>query len=746
MASTKSRSIRVSGLGIYNEDFHDTSSTSGYDIDEIDHEQYHRIVLPEEEPPPTLKVESMSQLLITLLQLLFYVTKLAIHHGTVLVRDTLTSLISFVYPPSLETRQQHYIQKHQVHSLSQHWQAVDWLPAYVCEIKLLSLLKQIGHTGDKERTPSASPADFPVKTAVRLQLDPHGRPFVAADIEGISCTLLLDTGASVSVLTQRFFDRLPSKHTLQRFTDIPAIYDHQGNPIPITAGVMCQVTIGHKSLLLPFIVSPKSSSNLIGTNALVGRKLALTHHGHQAELIVGEMAADCRPTLQLAQQSALYAVNDTVLPGDATRTVDVSPFLFPANAEIKNCYLQLMPLDYEEGFVLKTTHAKLKNDGTLQLRLHNNSIIDRDIPRCSIVGFAKYDESYKPPTKPARKEKATPPPPADHLTPTVISDEGNSTGVHQTPAAATESDTTTTIPPAVPTAASLDNTPSLSTPSHQVAEVAPSPPTADSNGTLLEAACHCQLEATTLILRCNGFGDSCLPYLSYIGHHRSPLPSGRAFRFRRGEKQIILLYGETQKDLDKALDACPDGPQVAYITNLDEKTNTGSRTRVRVTGSCSQHPFPYQSQPAFISLVMSDQANSHQFMLARLDKHLTIKLGDLFSEVYWSPEIPEQVHVILHAPDILSMKTGLLHNIVGALVMPLSSRLKIMEVYSAPPTYQNVNFNNIIYKVARLHKATLQSRNPLRESKVYTTSMVPLKQCVCPFCLPEQDKRAYQIE
>ena len=644
------------------------------------------------------------------------------------LKSLIGALRQLIWPPEMYTSESPFMKEHRLQELKSKWNSVKTLPTYICQADVLPLMKEIGHRSDAEIETGRNPSDFPTKTYVMLELDPHGRPFVRFLIETIMSDWLVDTGASLSIMTKALFDSLPQKDSLPRIGSHPKVFDHQSNPIPIIASVLCRATFGDKTLLLPFLVSSTSSTNVLGMSALVGRSLMLSHRGHEAFLIIGECRATERPSLTMSKRSPLFVARDIIIPGEATRRIQVSPFVYPSSVTIEDHYVKVEYLTELDGLKGITTHAKLDENGLMGLRMHNDSLIERHLPQCSIIGTAEYDPNYIPPNTPKLKCPIAPLPKVDK---TPLS------GDDQIP----QRKTSCAQNPSKPESESTQGDPHG--PTHVPAKVheIPTPDPPQPRGT---SPCFCNIEQDTVIIRGNKYGDCCIPHLNYVGYNRSPLPSGQAFRFQRGRKTIIIIYGETEQDLRQALDLCPDNPKVAYIVNNDPTKELGDRRALKLSGDCQAHPFPYGLRPDYVSASLTDAKEaSHSKMTHQLRNRVVLNIAQFYAELYWDQANLKQAHLIVHVPSILVMQKPLLHNFIAALFMPFISSMRILEPYVAPPSFKYQTFLTILSNLAKMYRLSIQVRSPNAEHMTYPACSDPIKSCTCDVCMKIRDQQTY---
>ncbi len=408
MDKTKQQSeTMVPGIGIYQ---HNSShGEDDYEVIEpssICESSLQRVNLPQQQKMPSLDTQTFNSIIQSLFWLIYVGLGIAYKYVVWTFRDKLTAMWRWIVPPTLEDIQNAYVVAAQRDNLKRKWSSISELPSYVCQLEMLPLLQEIGHQSEREMQSKCRPPEAcPAKTLVRLRLDNYGRPFMLANVEEIPTSFLIDTGASLSILSRQSFDALPNRDSLPRIRDIPKVFDHQMKQLDIPFGVVCNVTIDGKTLILPFLVSNLSSSNVIGTDALIGRCIHLTHSGTDAYLVLAEAPAGERPKVQLNGKIALYVSKDVVIPGESHRRIPVTPFIYPAQTAIRTDYMLLNYVDTLEGLEGLTTSARLDKDGYMNLRVRNRSILDFEIPKCSILAFGEYNEPYHMPKRKKGKDK-----------------------------------------------------------------------------------------------------------------------------------------------------------------------------------------------------------------------------------------------------------------------------------------------------------------------------------------------------
>ncbi len=751
-------------------------------------EPWHRVYLPPPKVLPPVDGHNLGTLVVSLAHFLRVAIAIGYNYFTSNVVKFFLLILRWFVPPTLATVQQRYVNEVHAASLARKWAATDTLPSYVSQLNLLHVLRSIGHTGIKESDGILrTPEECATTSLVRLQLDAHGRPFVRAEVEGVDTSFLVDTGASVSVLTFDSYNSLPNKSSLPRIQHVPAVYDHQHNKLNANFGVLCHVILDGKTIIIPFIVSHHSSSNILGTDTLVGRCLSLAHHGTEAFLIVGEIPVHERPKVKLADRSALYVVHDAIVPGEGYKRITVTPFVFPAKTDIPSHYFSITYVDTLDGVDGLTTHAKLDEHGCMTLRVRNRSIIDWDIPKCSILAFGQCDPSYRPPKRDKRHrervhdsskddqphspslagriELTQPSSPSNDVDNSLPHGSSHADGSHSRPKGASRVDADRSGQ-GMPSPTSADaRSPEISTTGGDPGK--PAPPTLDAQGSpshMTEAlhprsacqelmadatpyTCFCQLpsDCINIIIRGNKFGDTISPYLSYVGYTREPRVSGRFFSFRRGARKVYVLYGATVADREAAIATIPDDGTTAYVVNMDEDMPTGSKLRVRLDGSCKLHPFPYNAKPTIISLAITDVENTHRIMLNEFKLQTILHLANIFTEVYYDPQIPKQLHMVIHVPEIITLQAQLLQNYLAAMIVPFAPRLQVVEPYTGTINYRFSNFIFNLNKIAELLKVQMQSRNPKQELTSVPTGMAGIKKCACSACMADVDKRLYHV-
>ncbi len=698
--------------------------------------QLLRVNLPRERKLPQLENDNIHTFIRSLLFFLYIGLGIVYNYALSNVRKHITQVWNWVLPPSIGELQSAYIRDMRIQEIKQTWDKVNGLPSYVEEISALNILKMIGHTDkNEEDTKYRSPAECNNKTFIKLQLDKNGRPFVTADVETVPLNFLVDTGAAVSVITHKDYNSLPNKDSIPRIAPdkCPTVLDHQGNALKTPFGVLCNVAMEDKSLILPFLVSTHSTSNILGANALVGRCLSLTHSGNKAFLIVAESSIEDRPKVILNGKVPLFVTKDTVIPGESKMNVEVTPFIYPSKAEIRNEYMEIQFVDTLEGIKGLTHHAKLKDNGCLQLKIKNQSLIDQDIHMCSILAFATYDPDYNPKrlqNPPTAKNKAS----ANDLPQSPKDDATECENKHDTmisrTRAAQEPEVVMPLENVAPlTLDEIDSASAMST-----KETISGP-----------YNCFCTLpkECNTIVIRGNTYADVISPHLSYVGYTRESLISGRPFSFHRGPRKIIILFAKNSSDKEKAMVQIPNEPTVAYVTNRDTLAETGKRKRLFLDGSCKLHPFPHSSTPKFITVAITDMANTHQLMFEKFSQRIIVQLANIYSEIYYDDLIPDSVHMVCHVPDVITLQSALLHNYLMALLFPLSARLKVIEPLVSNPSFRFTHFLALLAKSADLLQVTLQSRDPKQELRTYPTGLNCIKKCTCCSCMAYVDKQLY---
>ena len=725
---------------MYKQDQRDAYST--IDPDEYEHESQasedwvsdnmSRVMLPRKtENIPQLENVSIATVISYLLQLIWFLF-LSSSKG---IGKRATSALKWIFdhlvPKSLSQRQNSMLKIEHLNKLRQKWRHVSKLPAFAAQQESLELLQEIGHDSTEEHNNFLHPDQASVKTVVRLMLDQRNRPHIQCTLENVPVSFLVDTGASLSILSYDTYLKIPNHNSLPRTYETPKLYDHQRHEIKVMFGVMCRATFGDKTLLIPLLVSPASKSNVLGVDVLIGRSLVLTHRGTDAYLIVGECTAEKRPVMKLSDGMPMYILEDSVVPSESVRSITVTPCVYPMFVDIPESYLEITYISPSEGFEGRTKFIKLDDEGKAKLKVCNASLIDLVLLANQVIGTAKFAPDYSPPFAKRLKHKPSK---------TSISTSGEPETKLEGSASPPNLENDISFKQEKIEQVFVDQT----SPSETPASASIKKELTQNHPVVEKVDCFCSIPQDTIVIRGNRYGDTNCPYLTAGSYTRTPLASGVIEKFKLGNKQICIIYGSTKKDIKTALDNVPQGNNVAIITNKDCFDVDQNRRLVALTGNCKQHPFLYHLEPTFISFNRTVRGK-HTKMVHQLCDRIWFEVLNIKVEMYYGPLAPKQVHYVLHIPDILMMKEDWIHNLVGALVKPFSTTVRILEPYLFPDSnnHQTTMFNGILQKVTKLHGITLQGRMPHME-KTYSASEDYIKNCACDYCVKARDQETYK--
>ncbi len=676
-----------------------------------------RIVLPSKPDPrpPQLESSTPSTIAMYLLSLLWFLFGSSVRSFLNTVRDILNWANTTLVPKTLAQQQRSYIQREHMGRLRKKWEKLSQLPTFAVQDETINLLQEVNHDSSKEVAGFLEPDKAPVKTVVKLLLDQRNRPHVQFLLENQPVTSLVDTGASLSVLSYSQFKALKNHESFMRSYDTPKLYDHQQNLIPIKFSVTLRATFDDKTILLSLLVSPSSKTNILGMDCLIGRSIILSHRGTDAYLIIGECTADKRPVMKLPNKMALYIMNDVVVPAESVKTVTVTPCVYPTHVEIPDSELQINYITHSEGLEGKTKMVKLDESGRAKLKICNRSLVDMPLFANTVIGTGSFL---------GEKEGS----PAKKLKPTKAKSEVR---VKEKP---------TPDPPKKP--ASVQQVSAESTLELEKPTQATSPEKMEGPK-ITEVNCFCSIPESVLIIKSNRMGDTICPFISAGSYIRGPLISGVSERFNLGKKKIIVIFSSTKKDFITALENTPKGNEVAYIANKDESQDTLGRKQIKLLGKCTEHPFLYSARPDFISFCKTIKGK-HLQMIHDLQERIVFDVLNVKIEMYHDPRNPKQIHYVLHIPDVFVLKEQYIENVVASLVRPFFDSVRILEPYLFPDgnSLRSTIFNGTLSKVAKLNGITLQGRLPSLE-KTYPAYDLNIKNCTCDYCVKCRDKLTY---
>ncbi len=639
-----------------------------------------------------------------------------------MVREMFKKLFLWVFeallPKTLAQKQNSSIQREHLSRLKKKWNRVEALPTYSAQEESMTMLQEIQHDASKEQDNALHPQDAPVKTIVKLLLDQRNRPHVQFMLEGTPVSFLVDTGASLSVLSYSSYLAIPHHESLVRSYVVPKLYDHQQHEIKIMFSVVVKATVHDKTLLFSLLVSSASRSNVLGMDILLGRSLVLTHRGTDAYLIVGECTAEKRPVMKLPDKMPLYVLEDLVVPAESQRTVTVTPCVYPMYVDIPDSYLEIEYVSPAEGFEGRTKHFKLNEEGKAKLKVCNRSLVDLFLHANSVIGTGTILPDFVP--LPAKKVKGR------QTKSEIVVKNKEILDLEPKPASIQELTNETKAD---------ENSKTIQPPKQE-------DPKVDPHG-MRKVDCFCSLPNSVIIIKGNRYGDTNCPFICAGSYIRDVLTSGAPEKFRLGKKQIVVIYSTTKKDFLAALQNSSEGTDAIYIANKDENQDTCGIEKVELTGKCEDHPFFYNAKPSFISFCRT-QHGKHLKMIHDLPERIVFEVLNMKVEMYYSNENSKQIHFVLHIPDVLVLKSHWLHNIVAALVKPFSTTVRILEPYLFPDqnSYRSTMFNGILQKVATLHGITIQGRMPHME-KTFDANPGNIKNCTCDYCIKCRDKLTY---
>ncbi len=700
----------VPGIGMYRQDQRDNSIA---DPNEYNHEtqsadewwndNMSRITLPQKESKiPKLTGTTMVEIVWYICRLIGLLANISYNNVWEKILGGIEMTASLLLPKSSKHKYDQILQQEHLHRIKERWKSLDPLPTFGAQAETINMLQAICHDSSLEEDHFLSPEDTSTKTVVKLLMDKRNRPHVQCTIEeSVPALFLVDSGAALSILSYDTYCKIPHRDSLPRTYDVPTIFDHQHNKIPVKFCVTVRVLFGDKTLLLPLLVSPASKSNVIGMDSLVGRSIVFSVRGAEAVIIIGESLTEKKTiVMQIPDNSPLYVLEDTIVPAESIRTVHVSPCIFPMQVDIPDTFMRLTYMSPMEGFEGRTTHIQLDDEGKAKIRICNRSLVDMFLTANQVIATGKYDEDYipLPRTKKLKRTKLT-----------------------------------------------SDQKPELIQPSPEIegiAEVA-GIDQGEAKSKVEEEDCFCKIPEDTLIIRCNRFGDCNIPYFNVGGYDRSPLTSGKLEKIKRGKKEVILVYATTQKDYNTALDQCSEGAGVAYISNKDETKIDKNFRFIKIIGKCDLHPFPYDHRPKFISFCRT-LGDNHLNMVHDLSTVTTFEVLNIKVEMYTDKMVPDQVHYILHVPDILVLRQPWIHTLVGSLVKPFTDTVRILEPYlvGEDKNLRNMMFYSILDKVAKLHHIIIQGRDPKMETTFRVKNM-EVKGCTCDACVKHRENRTY---
>jgi hypothetical protein len=714
------------GLGIYQQSEY-SSQDDNENLDEPAINQWevdlHRFVLPSKNLEiPKLESLSFIDVINYVIKILYLFSLRMLQNIRIMLCHTLCNLRSFIFPPSLAQTQQQYIEQICLGRLEQKWRQVQELPTYISQADSVDVLEKIHHSSDHENESFIKPEECSNKVQIKLELDAHNRPFVTCLLAGTIVTkLLVDSGAAICCLRADDFEKIPDYKVLPRIKHVPKVYDHQGNVIPSNTAALIEVSFSGKTLILPFIISKFSSTNILGMSSTVGRSLSFTISGSEAVLIIGEAKLEHRPKMVLGDKMTLFVQHDVMIAAEQSRRIAVTPIVFPMTIEIPDKYVKITYLEDLEGFEGITHFAKFDKQGRIHVYVRNVSIIDLQLYCCQIIATAEF-VSAKPPksTKSKIKNNMLS---SFSTNPEVDDEEFDKTIINEI---LKEMDDNLGQAKSSETAAPIE----------QLQE--------KQNKSNKSIDCFCNSDYKTFIIRGNSHGDCVVPFANYCGYTRTTLSETSPFKYSRKGLNFIIIYGKNPSKITDQIKNYVNEPGIAYIGNKD-KTETDVIPIVNILGNCTHHPFPFSINPHYVSFVLTNPKDKqHLLLIHNLKQRCQFQLSDTFIELYYDHS-QSQAHYVLHLCDIIQMQRGLLQNILAALVMPFIGSVRILEPWlSKTKTFKHQVFASMLHQVTKLHNLTMQGRIPEIEPITYPSQGIVIPKCPCEFCLSERDKALYE--
>jgi hypothetical protein len=654
-------------------------------------------------------------------------------------------------------RQLNFLKAEHYKRIRNKWNSVDELPAYVAQEEALKLMQEIGLNSNANTTKFLQPSEVPIKAMVKLNLDQTNRPHVSCKVEGVPCSFLCDTGASISIISVKSFKKIPHHDTLVRTYDFPKIFDHSGNSIKVKFGVMCRVTFGSKTLVLKLLVSPISQTNVFGMDILLSKSLIYTNRGTDLYLVVGEVKCENRPAMKLQKDMPLFLVSDVVIAPETTRTVSVTPCLFPGKFDIEDEYIKVKFIPPTEAAQIRTDYIKLDDQGIGKIKICNQGLIDLPLPANVVIGTGNYDRDYTGAAlrwahKVNKKQEENPDPKQENVV------EVAKRGLNDIIDPIEKKDAQNTVA-VLSSKADLESTQAVQGTCTTTTVIGESVALATD---ILTVPCFCTLSVEIIVIKCNRFGDTICPYLGTSSYTRSPLTSGVVNKFRSCKKDIMAVYASTWKEFYATLQKIKVDETAAFIISNEDKERLPPFLLVKLVGGCTTHPFLYNYKPTFISFCRTIKG-MHRQIIHNLTSRIVIEILNTKVELYFSeetsqdtvetgkgnqlaiPNTSNQLHCVLHLPAIISLKEHWIHNIVASIVNAYAGCVRILEPYVSPDAndYQTTLFNSILDKVAKLHGVSLQGRVPSKEGKVFDAHEEALKGCPCDYCVTYRQKHTY---
>ena len=709
---------------MYNEEYRDFDGT--IDPDDFDNqtqvsedwfsENMSRVMMPRKERDiPQLEGSNMGSIIWYFLTLAWFLVTTSLKNLQGMAGAFFTWVADHLIPQTMAARQSSFLRDEHLDMLRKKWRRIAALPTYAAQEGSLNLLQELKHDSSLETEGFLNPESAPVKTVVRLMLDQRNRPHVQCTVEGVPCTFLVDSGAALSVLSLESFLTIPGHDQLIKSYDTPKLYDHQSNEIKIKFCVLCRTVFSDKTILIPFLVSPSSKSNVIGCNVLLGKSIIFTHRGTDAYLIIGECKAEQRPVMKLPDNMPMYILEDVIVPAESVKTITVTPCVYPMYVDIPDENLELHYISPNEGFEGRTKMVKLNEEGRAKIKVCNRSLVDLALHANTVIATGTFMHDFKPlPAKKMKKAKTE-----------VVKGGGKSppnkaASIHEVDFADTVKGSS--LPPEIPIQAEKELV---------------------FDKKIQQVPCFCSLPQDYIVIRGNQWGDTAVPYMTAGSFTRVKMSSGCSETLKIGKKQVYIIYGSTKKDFNACLETCPSGENVAYITNNDDADLKQDRKLVEIIGGCSEHPFLYQAKPTFISFCQTTKGK-HVQMLQPLNNKMQFEILNIKIELYFDEAHPKQLHFVLHIPDILTMKECWILNLIGAVVQPYSRTVRILEPYLFPDIsgHRSTMFNSNLQKIAKILGITLQGRLPHLE-KTFAASEAPIKTCTCDYCTKCRDRETY---
>ena len=235
-----------------------------------------------------------------------------------------------------------------------------------------------------------------------------------------------------------------------------------------------------------------------------------------------------------------------------------------------------------------------------------------------------------------------------------------------------------------------------------------------------------------------------MPYFANGGYSRSPVPAGKIEQFKKHGKIVCLVYENSERKLDAALDRCPKEDVVILMNGKDKfKVNDHYRF-VHITGECKDHPFAYDAKPEFISFCRSLDG-LHRNMVHDLKEVRVIEVMAVKVEMYSGGKDNNRIHYIVHVPDILVLREPWLEGLMAALIKPFEKSIRMLEPYivGRDENLRNTLFYRVMTTMGKQFIRGVTAWDLRLQSGTYESANAHVKGCGCEACVKYREHHTF---